>query len=978
MASRNPDHSSSTIKLEVNNEFENNSDQDPNAYCSAALLDTILNNTNNNKSKNKQTNNPNPIMTNNPLFNASFLNTFNTNGNGEQSSGQSNNGGLPSYEMASGSSNSQNIASNGNNGMNSGANATGNEHHVSSNMNQPMSQQQQHQQQVPQNNSMMTQNSSNNTNSNQSQMSTDTGQLTNRTYKKYKAIAQEFDDFLEKPSTSENHLGETWNQTFINAISLIKESKINMNQNDHNRAQNVLRSVITAYMGTLKTPDGRHYGASSYLVRRSAIRWHIDRKYNYEMGCTKGWTNLFKRENYVSLEETRETENYYDASGASYSDLLPASYKQSNSNQAPPSLLAASQASAVPILPVSSLCSSVHTPSLTSQNSSIAMSANHTNSKNQQNSLSPNLNLIYSSNSMVKQQIPSPQQPISSSISGYTPSLSLPTVTAENIFSAVSASKSSISPPNFLTQTAQTPDKVEPIKIGSLLNKINSQFSTSLSEAPITTIACLPDKDLHLLYLTWYSNQDEDANAYNNPVLMISYIYFQFLCNFGIDDFEMEDLKLGHFQRGEEYLKYVKEGEEADDGSDDLTSVTIPKITNPTCLKIYDKYLRMRHQALPNASFSNSFFFQPMNSSYNNKNELIEIADNERWFTCYSFKKDDFKDLLKEIFKYAKVGQDMLAENVMVTASSLESIGDIYSYILFKDVTVNSSSSSSLPVKKSEIQQSNNSISLSKPKPDQKSVIINSQKRPLNDFVPRRSKRLKNDTNHTDYSDFNDYLDPILNGQLAFSDSSSDGEKGKLNENGHISPNKNQNPHASTLPLSASTCKQPLENVNSKDKSSSSELSSSNTNSTNTSKDKDTSCLPNCQSPIQGTGNNPKNPDNVQEDKNNSDNTSSSSNNNNQILSALKQNESLLKTVNETQTKILSTHHEILKNCVNFDKRLSHLEKNVPRLKARKKRRAIVKSGRVVINWCKVENRYGRGRKKGGRRKEVGKIVGET
>ena len=114
------------------------------------------------------------------------------------------------------------------------------------------------------------------------------GHLNDRTIRKYRALAIEFEEFLDLLSDDGKR---SWREVFTENIHTMTSSNDPVK---YDVAQNSMRKVLTGYLANLKAPDGRTYGASSYCVRRSAIRWYVEREYGYEMSRTRGWNNIFK------------------------------------------------------------------------------------------------------------------------------------------------------------------------------------------------------------------------------------------------------------------------------------------------------------------------------------------------------------------------------------------------------------------------------------------------------------------------------------------------------------------------------------------------------------------------------------------------------------------------------------------------------------------------------------------------------------
>lgn len=114
------------------------------------------------------------------------------------------------------------------------------------------------------------------------------GHLNDRTIRKYRALAIEFEEFLDIVSDDGKR---SWREVFTENIHTMTSSNDPVK---YDAAQNSMRKVLTGYLANLKAPDGRSYGASSYCVRRSAIRWYVEREYGYEMSRTRGWNNIFK------------------------------------------------------------------------------------------------------------------------------------------------------------------------------------------------------------------------------------------------------------------------------------------------------------------------------------------------------------------------------------------------------------------------------------------------------------------------------------------------------------------------------------------------------------------------------------------------------------------------------------------------------------------------------------------------------------
>lgn len=378
------------------------------------------------------------------------------------------------------------------------------------------------------------------------------GQLTNRTLKKYKAIAIEFDEFLEKPSNLHSN-GEKWYVVFMNCLQQIKESKLTLNTDEHNKAQNVLRAVITAYMSTLKTPDGRHYGVSSYLVRRSAIRWHIDRKYNYEMGMTKGWTNLFKRSNYVDQEENMvnpvvaggpvahngsltntkwdtdktkaneiltDTTNLYNFQSSLNFDDITSGNSNNNLHSSLPNSTVRKVSSSPSMLASdltdlgSALSSIVSVPVVPSSSQIINNASSVPKLISPKNFVNSGLQPVNPKPISVTNAI-SPNYP-NGNLNNY--STALPVTTASNTeTSLVSSSVDNLT--NSLNTVDQNSIKSH---VTEILQKLND-------EAEQNKTRCIPEKDLHMMYLSWYqdSNLNKLVNVYNNPILMVSYIYWR-------------------------------------------------------------------------------------------------------------------------------------------------------------------------------------------------------------------------------------------------------------------------------------------------------------------------------------------------------------------------------------------------------------------------------------------------------------------
>ena len=94
------------------------------------------------------------------------------------------------------------------------------------------------------------------------------GHLNDRTIRKYRALAIEFEEFLDMLSDDGKR---SWREIFTENIHAMTSSNDPVK---YDQAQNSMRKVLTGYLANLKAPDGRTYGASSYCVRRSAIRWY--------------------------------------------------------------------------------------------------------------------------------------------------------------------------------------------------------------------------------------------------------------------------------------------------------------------------------------------------------------------------------------------------------------------------------------------------------------------------------------------------------------------------------------------------------------------------------------------------------------------------------------------------------------------------------------------------------------------------------
>ena len=113
--------------------------------------------------------------------------------------------------------------------------------------------------------------------------------LNDRTIKKYRNLAIEFEEFLD---TSDVQSGQKYREIFDITLSTLKDHSTD--QEAKKEATDSMTTLLKTYLMSLKSPDGRQYGASSYCVRRSAIRWHVDREYHYEMSRIHNWNGIFK------------------------------------------------------------------------------------------------------------------------------------------------------------------------------------------------------------------------------------------------------------------------------------------------------------------------------------------------------------------------------------------------------------------------------------------------------------------------------------------------------------------------------------------------------------------------------------------------------------------------------------------------------------------------------------------------------------
>lgn len=553
--------------------------------------------------------------------------------------------------------------------------------------------------------------------------------------------------------------------------------------------------------------------------------------------------------------------------------------------------------------------------------------------------------------------------------------------------------------------------------------------------------------------------------------------HFQFLTHFSLTNDEYKTLQTTdlQFNKENQTLIYTKSSRTTRNSTKSPVTVEsedkTDMIVDPTFLKIYEKFLKMRDKCLPSSTFSKNLFFQPISNCYklittntNNNNHLshessydqidsifdtsnkmkkilLPMKDSDRWFTCCKLSAfEDFEEILFESSKFAKLHHDYGVENVKSTEPSLESIGKCYSEILFPELNKSRSAS---PVK--SVTESNKITAAKEPesekleleesppktpepkeekppkpiikKPENKVITLNPDRKtstetesssttntttatysstskshpieynspssraickspilhkpnpdsltnsPTKSSLPkrinpntltdrnlRRSKRLKLCDNSYDYSDYNEILDPILNGQLAFSDENDSGENNEEQtltkpDNDNKNSSSNNNKKSIGNPLTLNPTKPPPASLNGVVTRRSGLRSSDS------------------HEPLQSSQPKPKQVVSLNASPPSNQQTLQSLNQENQkniklLSNQLNKQDNNINKIMSNQNKILENQNKINNYFESFNTRLCKIEKILPRLertcKKKGKRKAIVKTGRVCIDWFKV------------------------
>ena len=446
------------------------------------------------------------------------------------------------------------------------------------------------------------------------------GHLNDRTIRKYRALAIEFEEFLDILSDDGKR---SWREVFTENIHTMTSSNDPVK---YDAAQNSMRKVLTGYLANLKAPDGRSYGASSYCVRRSAIRWYVEREYGYEMSRTRGWNNIFKVvhtiKNSYNNGNSGNTTPTKNSSNSKNSDKTQNSSSISNSSSSTTltnlTLLPTTTAQPVILSNPSNFMSTSFMPYIKQQNS-------NSNSKNQ---------TVLRSNSPKSITIPKTitLNPIQTHLSNLTGN---------------SNSSSSVSPASAITQITQ-------VTHGFL------------------------EEDLHRIFDLFYTKDSEEApNVMNNPVLACSYLYFQLTAHFNrFLDFPVDEtLKINELKRtnngltlSDNLLKQFENKIADYKNSPDKKSSwkTIPNITDNVFLAVYDNYILKRKISLPqhpDYRDPGKLFLVPVSDSFlqesesPNVNKVLKLDKSQRWFTCCPHSKTSIGQIVPTLCKLGKLSK---------------------------------------------------------------------------------------------------------------------------------------------------------------------------------------------------------------------------------------------------------------------------------------------------------------------------------
>lgn len=481
------------------------------------------------------------------------------------------------------------------------------------------------------------------------------GHLNDRTIRKYRALAIEFEEFLDLLSDDGKR---SWREVFTENIHTMTSSNDPVK---YDVAQNSMRKVLTGYLANLKAPDGRTYGASSYCVRRSAIRWYVEREYGYEMSRTRGWNNIFKvvhtiKNSYNSSQPIQtkisKSKSVNNASlnnalnndtlnGASFNSAtfnnsglsqslslnlghnltsLSQNIQNSNSNSIPNSSITNSTLTNLTLLPTSTAQSVILNPNqLQFNNASFMPYIKHQKS-------SPT---IVRSNSPKSITLSSPKtitlNPIQTHMSNSHISSSMQTSHLQTAHLQNShLSNSNLS--NVHLQNSHLNNSLATnghlANLSNLANQTNSTPSSVSPASAVTQITqlthALSEEDLHKIYDLFYAKNTEngvEVNVMNNPVLACSYVYFQLTSYFTrFLDFPIDEtLKISELQRDSngltlspnliaQFKSKISDYTSTGDREDQEVTInwkTVPCMTDKLFLEVFDNYLMKRKESLP-------------------------------------------------------------------------------------------------------------------------------------------------------------------------------------------------------------------------------------------------------------------------------------------------------------------------------------------------------------------------------------------